>query len=541
MMLNSYVPNACKRYAIAGLVIAVVTPLAAIVCELLVGAGMAHGGYEFLTSPFGMAAVVAPLGITALVAGLGCRHDRLARQIRSERAATEQLRQAAYHDSLTGLRNRHALSEDVERILRCRTGQSAPMALLLFDLDRFKYINDTMGHAAGDLVLKGLAERLQAYCKPGQRVYRLGGDEFVLLWESAPGTKTISSFCDGLAAFVFRQIESPAGLIDTAGSIGFAVTDDNVTALSDLLKRADLALYHAKEMPGSSHSFFTDEMEHDHRRRQQLAADMRAGIANGAFHLDYRPVLKASTMSVSGFTVGLRWAQSDDENRPQGDLIAIAEASGLMLPLAKWMLERALKDASGWQDKVDITLPVSAVQLRDPAFADCVIATLDKSGLEPYRLVLDVEPDAVRYEGAIVLGNLERLREKGVKISVSELAASIAGLSMARAFPVDRVRLDLGRIRSIAGEKRLLQMLTLFLQLASTVETPVTLTGVDSAEDLKCACDAGAEQVQGAFAATRLFAPQAYRFPMSMDDIELMDMDSPEQTAPAEPGLLQTA
>ena len=528
MMLNSYVPNACKRYAIAGLVIAIVTPLAAMVYEMFAGAGMAHAGYEFLTSPFGLAAVAAPLGITALVAGLGYRHDRLARQIRSERATTEQLRQAAYHDSLTGLRNRHALSEDVERSIRCSTGKPAPLALLLFDLDRFKYINDTMGHAAGDLVLKTLAERLLSYCNTGQRVYRLGGDEFVLLWERAPGTETISSYCDGLAAFVFRPVDSSAGWIETAGSIGFARTDAEVTTLSELLKRADLALYHAKEKTGSSHRFFTQDMDHDHRRRQKLEDEMRKGIANGAFHLDYRPVVKASTLSVTGFTVQLRWAYSDDGDLTPADFMPMAEASGLILPLGKWMLRRVLKDAGGWREKTDITLPVSAVQLRDPAFAEWVIAALVSDRFDPARLILDVAPHATRDEGAIVMNNLERLRERGVKISVSELAASIAGLSMVRAFPVDRVRLDLGSIRSLAGEKRLDQMLTLFLQLASTVETPVTLTGVDSAEDLKCATAAGAEQVQGAYFGNRLSTIQAARFPTSMDE-----QTQPVQTAPS--------
>jgi len=528
MMLNSYVPNACKRYAIAGLVIAIVTPLAAMVYEMLVGAGMAHAGYEFLTSPFGLAAVAAPLGITALVAGLGYRHDRLARQIRSERAATEQLRQAAYHDSLTGLRNRHALSEDVERILRCRTEQTAPLALLLFDLDRFKYINDTMGHAAGDLVLKTLAERLQSFCNEGQRVYRLGGDEFVLLWEHAPGTETISGYCDGLAAFVFRPVDSSAGWIETAGSIGFARTDADVATLSELLKRADLALYHAKEKTGSSHRFFTQDMDRDHRRRLQMEAEMRKGIASGAFHLDYRPVVKAATLSVTGFTVQVRWAFSDDGDLTQKDFMPMAEASGLILPLGKWMLQRALKDAGGWREKADITLPVSAVQLRDPVFAEWVIAALDRAGFDPARLVLDVEPNATRYDGANVLKNLERLREKGVKISVSELAASIAGLSMGRAFPVDRVRLDLANIRSLAGEKRLDQMLTLFLQLASTVETPVTLTGVDNEEDLKCARAAGAEQMQGGYFGNRLSTMQASWFPTSMDP-----QTQPAQTTPS--------
>jgi diguanylate cyclase (GGDEF)-like protein len=533
MMLNSYVPNAFRRYAIAGLVMAIVAPLAAIASEVLAGASMAHAGYEFLTSPFGLAAVAAPFGIAALVAGLGYRHDRLARQIQSERAATEQLRQAAYHDSLTGLRNRRALGEDVERVLACRTRRSAPVALLLFDLDRFKYINDTMGHAAGDLVLKVVAERLQTYSKAGQRVYRLGGDEFVLLWEGAPGAKTISSFCEGLASFVFRPVESPVGLIDTAGSIGFAVSEGGALTLSELLKRADLALYHAKEKPGSSHSYFTHDMDSEQRKRQQMEADMRTGIGRGEFHLDYRPVVKAGTLSVTGFTVGVRWTHPREGDLVQDDFMAMAEASGLILPLGKWMLERALKDASGWTDKADITLPVSAVQLRDPGFAASVIGAIDLAGFDASRLVLDVESNATSSEGAIVLGNLERLREKGVKISVSELAASIAGLSMVRAFPVDRVRLDLASIRSLAGEKRLVQMLTLFLQLASTVETPVTLSGVDSLEDLKCACDAGAEHVQGAFAGTRFCALQAARFPMSIDD--------PAPISPSTLELLKTA
>jgi len=518
MMLNSYVPNACRRYAIAGLAIALLTPLAAVIYEVLFGAGMAQLGDHFLLSPFGLAAIAAPLGITALIVGLGYRHDRLARQIRSERAATEQLRQAAYHDSLTGLRNRHALSEDVERISRKKAANVASTALLLFDLDRFKFINDTMGHVAGDVVLKTLADRLLTYARPGQQVYRLGGDEFVLLWEVAPGTETISSFCEGLAAFVFRPVESPFGVIDTAGSIGCTVLEDSVVTLSELLKRADLALYHAKERSGSSHSFFTHDMDNEQQKRRRREAEMRAGIAGGEFHLDYRPVVKAGTLSISGFTVEVRWSHPEEGDLVQSQFMGMAETNGLILPLGNWMLERALMDASGWTEKADITLPVSAVQLRDPGFATSVIAAIEDARFDASRLVLDVQSNATNTEGAVVLGNLERLREKAVKISVSELAASIAGLSMARAFPVDRVHLDLASIRTIVGEERLVQMLTLFLQLASTVETPVTLSGVDSLEDLKCACDAGAEHVQGTFAGTRFCTLQAARFPMSVDD-----------------------
>ncbi|MDF1609595.1 EAL domain-containing protein [Hoeflea sp. YIM 152468] len=497
------------------------TPLAAIVFEFGVGAGLAQAGHDFLVSPFGLAAMAAPLGITGLVAGLGYRHDRLARQIRSERAVTEQLRQAAYHDSLTGLRNRHALGEDAERILACQTGKSAPSALLLFDLDRFKYINDTMGHAAGDLVLKFLATRLQARCGAGQRIYRLGGDEFVLFWEGAPDKASISAFCEGLTHCVFQPVESDAGPIDTAGSIGIAVRDGDTSTLSELLKRADLALYHAKTRSRSNYSFFTATMDCDQRKRLEMESAMREGIANGAFHLDYQPVVKVSTLSVSGFSGRLRWTRCDEGDLAQQDFLPMAETSGLIVPLGKWMLQRALIDAAGWTEKTSVTLPVSAVQLRDPEFASSVIDALDAAGFEPGRLVLDVAPDAApdatRGEANPVLGTLERLRDKGVKISVSEFAASIAGLSMARAFPVDRVRLDLGGIKTIAGAQRMEQMLTLFLQLASTVETPVTLTGIDTQDDLKSACAAGADEVEGTFAGTRFCPAQASEFAACVD------------------------
>jgi len=519
MMLNSYVPNACKRYAIAGLAIAMVAPLVAIVGDLLAGADLARAGMNALVSPFGLAAIAAPLAITGFIAGLGHRHDRLVRQLRSERAATEQLRKAAYHDSLTGLRNRHALSEDVDRILARKAAGSSSLALLLFDLDRFKFINDTLGHAAGDAVLKALGSRLQAYCRAGQRVYRLGGDEFVVLWEGSPDRETVSGFCDGLGRAVFRPVDCPGGSVDTAGSVGVALSNGGATTLSDLLKHADLALYDAKGDPEVNYRYFTKNMDADFRRRHQLENDMREGIANGAFHVDYHPVVKADTLSPTGFTARLRWNHPEHGAIAQEGFMPLAETRGLIVPIGNWMLERGLSDAAGWQQQLEITVPVSGVQLRDPEFAAFVLQALEATRISPRRLVCDVQPNATSTDSQIVLANLERLRENGVQIVVSELAASIAGLSMTRAFPVDRVRLDLRSIKALAGEKRLSQMLTLFMQLASTVETPVTLIGVDSAEDLQCAAAAGAVEVQGGFAGAWHGAGKTTSFLTSMDSL----------------------
>lgn len=512
MMLNSYLPNKSKRYAIAGLAIASITPLAAFAGDLLVGVGAAHAGFETSVSALGIAAIAAPIAVTGLLAGLGRRHDRLAQQIGSERADTERFRKAAYHDSLTGLRNRHALTEDFDQIAARMPEQSAAMTLMLFDLDRFKFINDTMGHAAGDAVLKTLAERLQEYCSASRRVYRLGGDEFVILWEGTHSTDEIARFYAEFSGSVFRPVMYGDGAIDTFCSVGIAMTEAAAGTLSELLKRADLALYRAKSKPGSSHCFFSEDMDSDYQNRRGLEAAMRAAVATSAFELEYLPVISAATLSPSGFKASLRWNHPDLGNVAQAVFMPLAEQSGLIVLIGKWMLRQALGDIGKFTGQAEITLPVSPLQLQDQGFAPLVAKELKNAGVEPERLVIDVTSNADIGKCAVALTNLELLRSAGVRIAVSEFAASVAGLSMGRPYPVDRVRLNLEGIKAIAGEKQMPQMLNLFLQLAATVGTAVTLTGVNSEDDLQCALKAGADEVEGSYAGPALSVEQARQY-----------------------------
>ncbi|MEP3435608.1 MAG: diguanylate cyclase [Hoeflea sp.] len=523
MTLNSYLPKAFRRYAIAGLAIASITPLAAFAGEVLVAGG---SGFETATSPLGLAAIAAPIAVTGLVAGLERRHNRLARRFKKERARAAQLRQAAYHDSLTGLGNRHALTESVDRILAGKSDRPGGLTLLLMDLDRFKYINDTLGHAAGDAVLKTLAGRLREHCSADHRVYRLGGDEFVVLWEGSQPQDAIAAYCEDLAVTVFRPVSHGSGTIETAGSIGIAISDGKGAVLSDILKRADLALYRAKSRPGTNHCFFSQDMDTDYRQRRELESAMREAVAEDAFRLDYLPVIKAGTLTPSGFKARLCWTRPGYGDVPQNVFMPMAEGSGLIVLIGKWMLRQALGDACSWHDNAEITLPVSALQFQDSGFASMVLTALKDARLAPGRLVLDVHAKSSIGECPVALANLEVLRAGGVQIAVSELAASVAGLSTARLFPVDRVRLDLGKIKSIAGEKRMAEMLNLFLQLASTVGTPVTLTGVDTEHDLKIACAAEPAEVQGDFAGTALSAGQALEFFTSMEGLARLRPDN---------------
>lgn len=508
MMLNSYLPNMRRRDVIASLAIGTTTALALSAGDSFASVASTQAIMGASASPLSLALYAAPSALALLLAGLGIRQSRLSRQLSDERASMDALRHAAYHDSLTGLRNRHALIEDFAAATVDRNLAGESVAVLLFDLDRFKFINDTMGHAAGDVVLKALGGRIAGACGPAQRAYRLGGDEFVVFWDCASGEAAISSFCRSLATSVFKPVEHGGGVIETSGSIGITLMRKGESTLSDMLKRADLALYRAKETPGLSYSLFTQSMDCDYKLRRGLEADMRAGLKNGAFNLSYLPVFAAGAQGAAGFSAQLTWTHPDHGLVAPELFIPLAEENGLTLLLGRWLLRRALADAAGWAPQIRLIVPLSAHQLSDPGFVTDVIAMLAAAGVAAQRLVFDLRSNAVPAGNRAGLQAIEQLRGAGVEIAVSDFSAGIAGLAMTRPHAVDRVRLDLEHVKAVAGEERFAQMLSLFLQLASTVETPVTLTGVDSPADLECAIAAGVSDVEGRFSGPPLSAEE---------------------------------
>lgn len=507
MMLNSYAPNRIRRYAFAGLAIGLLTPLAMYAGDSLAGVSSIQAALGGANLTISQMLATAASCLALLLAAAGFRHARLSRQLAGERARAETLHHAAYHDSLTGLRNRHALSEDAAAL----SGEAArkPVAVLLFDLDRFKLINDTLGHAAGDEVLKVLGARIAEACHPDQLVYRLGGDEFVVMWRDAPCEAAIGRFCTRLSTAVFRPVDFGQGALDTSGSIGIALSDAGSFRISDVLKRADLALYRAKETPGLSHSFFSEEMDNAYRIRRDLEADMRSGLSSGAFGVEYTPAYRAgmanpAMMRLSGFTARLTWRHPEHGVIRPESFMPVAEESGLILMIGKWMLGEVLLAAQSWSRTTEVVVPVSPAQLSEPGFSDLVLSMLTNTGIAPHRLVCDVCTSAIPESNVAALAAIARLRTAGVKIAVSEFSAGIAGLAMTRPHKVDRVRLDLAHIRAIAGEDRLGHMLGLFLQLAGVVDTVVTVTGVDTPEDLESARAAGATEVEGRIAGPAL-------------------------------------
>jgi predicted signal transduction protein with EAL and GGDEF domain len=246
-----------------------------------------------------------------------------------------------------------------------------------------------------------------------QRAYRLGGDEFVVLWENAPCDAAISRFCCGLEATVFRPVNCGEGALDTAGSIGISCTDQREFVLSDMLKHADLALYRAKETAGVSHAFFSDDMDSDYRLRRDLEADMRAGLTSGGFGIDYLPVHDVQSMQPSGFSAQLKWTHPVHGNVAPKLFMPVAEESGLVVMIGKWMLAEALLAAQSWGRNREVIVPVSLAQLSDPGFSDLVATLLKDTGVAAQRLVLDVRAAAVPEGDLAAMAAIARLRTAG--------------------------------------------------------------------------------------------------------------------------------
>ncbi|WP_158284998.1 putative bifunctional diguanylate cyclase/phosphodiesterase [Hoeflea marina] len=455
------------------------------------------------------AALASPLLLGGMFALAGRAQSRLRAELQSERAGTDQLRHTAYHDAVTGLRNRHALSEDVSAIMAAGLDLERRPAMLLLDLDRFKVINDTMGHHAGDEVLLAITRRLKAHCGESRSVYRLGGDEFVIIWDGAPGRGEVEEFVLALQAAVFRPVRHAGAEIDTSGSIGIAFMTPADETVSTVLKRADLALYQAKETSGPSHCFFTLDMDEDLQLRRQFEHSMRMALAGDGFRLDYRPVADAVSLDTRLYEACLRWTHPEHGDVAPTLFLPLAREAGLITQIDRWMLRKAISDASMWPEDIAVLIPVSTRKLIKPGFSEQIRRLLAEFDVAPERLTLSVTSDALGAGFApLAQPAIDGLRGLGVSVSVSGFGLGEINLAALQEAGVDEVRIDMEQMRQFAGEGREENLLQLLVGFAGSLGAGVTLEGIDTEADLAAARRLGVARFQGGAAGVPLPAMQ---------------------------------
>lgn len=400
--------------------------------------------------------------------------------------------QPAQKDDLTGL----ALRNPFMAALEAAVGAVEPshVAVLCLDLDRFKMINDTLGHGIGDQLLKKVADRLRAACRKDDVVARLGGDEFVVLQKGIGGVEDAERLAGRLVDLVGRTYVLSGHTINVGVSIGVAVVSGPVQP-RDLLRNADLALYEAKRAGRGRYRFFETGMDAQLQERRELEIDLRRALALKQFQLAYQPFVDLETDRVIGFEALLRWVHPTRGNVPPLSFIGVAEENGLIVKIGEWVLTTACMEAASWPGDLVVAVNVSPLQFKADTLLDTVSSVLARSGLAPERLELEITESALLADTDNVLATLHALRALGVKISMDDFGTGYSSLSYLQKFPFNKIKIDRSFVSG--GDADSEAILRAVSGLGTNLGMAITAEGVETADQLKRIREQQCTHVQG--------------------------------------------
>jgi diguanylate cyclase (GGDEF)-like protein/PAS domain S-box-containing protein len=409
----------------------------------------------------------------------------------SERKRFEgQLASQALHDRLTGLPNRVLLRDRVAHALARAGRRGASVALLIADVDRFKVVNESLGHDGGDRLLVAVAERLTEMLRPGDTVARMGGDEFALLCEDITGyDEAVAIASRVLGAFEQPFVVQGADMCLTV-SVGVAVGALNGPAPELLLRDADVAMYRAKDGGRARFEVFDASMLADASQRLSVENDLRRAIAQGQLRLYYQPIVHIDTGAIAGFEALVRWQHPERGLLPPSEFIASAEESGLIVPLGRHVLGEACLQAATWKDthasgeRLRISVNVSAKQLSQPGWSDEVAQILAESGLAPRQLVLEITESVLMDDADATAVRLEELRRLGVRIAIDDFGTGYSSLGYLRRLPVDILKIDKSFIDGVAEGPHESALARAVVKLASTLRLEAVAEGISSRKQL---------------------------------------------------------
>jgi len=388
----------------------------------------------------------------------------------------DELRHQAHHDALTGLPNRKLFAERV----RAAVAGGDDTSVLFIDLDDFKNVNDGLGHHVGDLLLCSVANRLLAACRDGDTVARLGGDEFAILVVDHHEQGTPQRVARRVLEVLDRPFEVGGHRISIGASIGVATGTDQTD--EELLRHADVAMYGAKAAGKGTLALFEPGMAEAATDRLALHVDLAEGLTRDEFHLLYQPIFELATGQLRGGEALVRWDHPLLGLLLPDRFIGLAEDTGLIVPLGRWVLQEACRQAGEWPDEVGIAVNLSARQLEDPGLIDDVAATLVASGLRPGRLVLEVTESAVVCDREATIQRLSALRELGVRIAIDDFGTGYSSLSTLLELPVDVLKIDQSFVTTMLERSEASSLVKIVVEMGQTLEMEVVAEGIEDLE-----------------------------------------------------------
>lgn len=403
----------------------------------------------------------------------------------------------AHYDGLTGLPNRMTMHERLEKRLRVSPKKGMARALLWLDLDNFKWVNDTLGHQAGDELLQKVSGRLNSLCKGADIVARIGGDEFAVLIER-PDDK-LETFLDETIETLSRQYDVWGSTVNCSASVGVRLLDAFSQDANLLLKHADLALYQAKKTGKANWCMFTPDLDERARARLQIEADLSNALENNEMRVFFQPLVDAKSHKTVGCETLIRWQHPTRGLVFPGEFIEHAEDNGLITRMGDWIIRAALSEARKLPDDLKISVNISPLQIHSASLVSTIVNALATNGIEPSRLELEITETVLMSDTDFTLKRLHQLKDLGVRIALDDFGTGFSSLSYLRSFPFDKIKIDKSFVSDIetADDSRAITIAT--LHLAKSLGMRCTAEGVETSYQAEFLRDNGCDELQGFF------------------------------------------
>lgn len=422
---------------------------------------------------------------------------------RSLNIAHQENHHKAFHDNLTGLPNRDLFLDRLRQALDRSSRDRVLRAVLFLDLDNFKVINDSLGHKAGDELLKVVAGRLRACLRPADTAARLGGDEFVVLLDGVTGVGDATRVAERIAEAVVRPIELGERQVVVGASVGIALTADHESQPEVVLRNADVAMYEAKKEGKGRTKVFDPGMFAQALRRLELGNDLRRAIEQEELRLYYQPKVLLGTDSITGVEALVRWEHPERGLILPNEFIPLAEETGVIVPLGWWVLREACRRAREWGEQYPAALPlgmsvnVSVKQFQQPDLVRGLAGILQEVGLEPSRLQLEITESMVMEDTEYAAGLLRELKGLGVKLAVDDFGTGYSSLSLLRRFPLDELKIDKEFVDGLGQIDQDEAIVRLVIDLSHALGLEAVAEGVETVEQLARLREMGCDQAQG--------------------------------------------
>ncbi|MBB4369529.1 diguanylate cyclase (GGDEF)-like protein [Bradyrhizobium sp. cir1] len=412
--------------------------------------------------------------------------------------ANRRVLELAQTDILTGLPNRAFFLARLDELNRQLDDSGATFSILMLDLDRFKNVNDSLGHGAGDVLLRQVAQRLKSALRATDVLARLGGDEFAIIQEACEDQRACSTeLAARIAKLVAQPFLLPGHRVEIGTSIGIAIAPDHGSDQEQLLKKADLALYRSKSAGRNCFTVYDEAMSAELEARNTLEGDLRDAIARCQLEVHYQPFVEATSGARRGFEALVRWRHPSRGLIPPDQFIPLAEETGLIVPLGEFVLRRACADAAGWPSDLMVAVNLSPIQFKEAELFEMICAALADSDLSPERLEIEITESVLLERGVENHAFMERLKSIGIELALDDFGTGYSSLSYLTAFPFDKIKIDKSFIRNLTHQPRSSAIISSIVTLARGLDMSVTAEGVETAEEFERLRALGVNFAQG--------------------------------------------